>query len=49
MPAENVTAMQISQFRKALLIKASRDTRAGVSLPLKWLGKAKHLTRFAIS
>jgi len=42
----SVTATQISQFRRALLIKAYPDIRAGASPPLKWLGKAKLLGRF---
>jgi hypothetical protein len=42
----SVTATQISQCRRALLIKAYPDIRAGVSPPLKWLGKAKLLGRF---
>jgi hypothetical protein len=45
-PAVSVTATRISQFRRALLIKAYPDIRAGVSPPLKWLGKAKLLERF---
>jgi hypothetical protein len=45
-PAVSVTARQISQLRRALLIRAYPDIRAGVSPPLKWLGKAKRLGRF---
>ena len=45
-PAVSVTVTRISQFRRALLIKAYQDIRVGVSPPLKWLGKVKLVGRF---